>query len=93
MRPVFVLDQAMTSIQALRDEGTQEITSIGLIEHLFLRYSVDRGVPVAASPNAAFGRALSRCRDALGIVLARKRVRGVDADGRRTTTTLWRLGV
>ena len=70
-----------------------EITSIGLIERLFLRYTVDCGVPVAVSPNAAFGRALSQCREALGIVLARKRVRGVDADDRRTTTTLWRLGV
>jgi len=92
MRPVFVLDQVLTSIRALRREGVREITSIALIERLFLRYSVDRGVPVAYSPNAAFGRALSRWRGELHIVLARKRVRGADADGRRTTTTLWRLG-
>lgn len=54
-------------------------------------FESNRGTPVCHSPNAAFGKFLSRNAAALGITRVRANARRRDARGNRTSATLWRI--
>lgn len=78
-------------IDRFRDDGSERRDTGFFIAADKGSFESNRGTPVCRSPNAAFGKFLSRNAEALGITRVRADVRRRDSRGDRTSAALWRI--
>jgi len=78
-------------ITLARARGDMSICTADLIRSMDGKLFAGVGLSAHESPNAQFGRVLSRVSAALGLSIVRRRKSVRDDAGRRTCTAVWAL--
>jgi len=87
----FGLVRVRAALDTMRAAGLRTTSTAELIRALIDSFIAAAGCSAASSPNAQFGKWLSKHATELGIVVDRRNVRIKDDVDRRTTTAYWRI--
>lgn len=91
-RSIITRSVLLTAITSLRNKGNMFPYTADVAEEVTQdRYTLDRGIPVAYSWNAALGRSLKRHMKELRIAHVAAKRRYETIDGSQTTCSLWAI--
>lgn len=79
------------TVARLRSRDPRSVLTSELIQMCTGEFRSNVGIPASLSPNALFGRLVSRHRELLGLCLLRRRVSVVDVAGHRTRSAEWAI--